>query len=124
MPEFAELLLEILHAAADVGGILGLAFLVNDRRQVPRDAHGIHRVEKEEAITAEQVLNIMLRCSDEDVDPSVIEQLVECLGIERDLFADLGVGNGHECVSFCYELAHEACVSDKPADDDPPMDPL
>ena len=58
-PEFSEIALVGLHAAADIGSLLGLALAIDQRRQVAADADRIHRVEEEEAVSAEQILDVV-----------------------------------------------------------------
>ena len=89
-PEAAVLALEALHGAADVGRALGLALLVDHGRQIARDAHRLHGIEEVEAIAAEQILDVVLRGRDDDVEAGLIHQSVEALAVERRRFG----GNG------------------------------
>ena len=94
-PELAELLLVGLHAVADIGGALGLALLVDDGRQIAADADGIHGLEEEEFVVAEQVLHVVLGGGDEHVDAGLVQEPVELLGIEWNRFANI-------CLCHCH----------------------
>ena len=94
-PQAAQLLLEGLHGAADVGGALRLALAVDQRRQVAGGADRIHGLEEEEPVAAQQILDVVLGRSDQHVDAGVVEQRVEAAGIEGKGLADRRLGNGH-----------------------------
>ena len=82
-PERLHLVLEILHAMAEEAGLLRRALGIDENRQVAAQSHGVHGFEEERAMAAEQVLDIMLRGRDQDVDPGLVHQPVEPRGIER-----------------------------------------
>jgi hypothetical protein len=69
--------------------VLGLAFAIDEHRQVAADADGLHRVEEKEAIAAEEVLRVVLRRRQEHVYAGVVEQLVELCCVEWQRSANL-----------------------------------
>ena len=83
-PEPVERLLVGFEAIADIGGILRLAALVEQNGQIPAQPHGVHVVEEEEAIAAEQVLHIVLRRDEHRVDVGFAEKPIEQSGVERN----------------------------------------
>ena len=95
-PEPAQFLLVGLHGAADVGRVLGLALAVDQRRQIAAGADRIHGVEEEEAVAAQQILDVVLGGGDQHVDAGVVHQPVEPAGIEGQGFASgHSLGNSH-----------------------------
>src|SRR6516165_3586523 len=81
-PEPVELLLEDLKPVADIDGILGLAFGVDEDGQVAAYADGVHIVEEEEPVPAEKILDIVLRRDEQDVDAPLIEKPVQAGRVE------------------------------------------
>jgi hypothetical protein len=67
----------------EIGSLLGLALRIDHDRQIARQPHRIHVVEEERAVTAEQVLHIVLGGHEQHVDAGFIHQAVETCGIER-----------------------------------------
>ena len=68
---------------------------------VTRDAERVHRVEKEEARAAKQVLQVVLRGGDDDVDACLIHQRIEPLGIKRNGSAKRAATIGHVGLPRC-----------------------
>ena len=83
-PELAELVLERLEPIADVGGLFRPAAPIDQHRQITAHADGVHVIEEEEAVAAEQILHVVLRRDEKRVDAGVLQKLVEPGGIERD----------------------------------------
>src|SRR5215470_4078742 len=84
-PERLVLLLEALHAVTEERRLGRRAFRIDQDRQVAAQAHRIHGLEEEGAMTAEQVLHVVLRGHDQEVDAGLLHQAVEPIRIERDL---------------------------------------
>jgi hypothetical protein len=59
-----------------------LTLAVDEYRQVAANADCIHVVEKEEAIAAQQILNIVLRGDEQDVDPGIVHQPIKQAMVE------------------------------------------
>ena len=59
-PELAELLLVALHAMADIGGLVRAAFDIDENRQIAADADRVEMIEEEEAVAAEEILDVVL----------------------------------------------------------------
>ena len=89
-PERLHLVLVVLHAVAEEARFVRFAFCVNEYRQVAREAHRIHRFEKERAMAAEQVLHIVLRRHEQHVHAGVVHQPVQPFGVERRCVLSLG----------------------------------
>ena len=73
-----------LEPVGDVGGLFRLASPINQDRQVTADANRIHVVEEKEPIAAEQILNVVFRRDDQEVDSGVVEESVEPGGVEGE----------------------------------------
>ena len=76
-PERLELRLISLHAVAEIGGFVGSALRINKSGQITADADGIHVVEKERAMAAEQILDVVFRRRDQHVEAGFVHQPVE-----------------------------------------------
>ena len=84
-PEPAQLALEVLHRVADIGGILGLAADVDEDRQVAAEADRVEMREEEEAVgAADEILDVVLRGGEEDVDACLVEQRVQMAAVEGE----------------------------------------
>ena len=70
---------------ADIGGALGCAPEIDEERQIAAQARGVLAVEEEEAIAAEQILDVVLRRGDHHVDADLVEKIVQASGIEGEL---------------------------------------
>src|SRR5262245_62635432 len=70
MPEITRLL----------PGALG----IDEHRQIAAQSHRIHGLEEKGAMPAEQVLHIVLRGRDQDVDPGLVHQTIQAIRIEWD----------------------------------------
>ena len=68
---------------AEEAGLLRLALGIDEDRQIAAQPHRVHGFEEERAMAAEQVLNIVLRGRDQDVDAGFVHQPVEQRGVER-----------------------------------------
>src|SRR4051794_9913635 len=92
----SQLALETLHAITDIKRVFGPAPLINDDRKIAADADRIHRVEKEEAVATQQVLDVMPRGGDEDIEVRLPHQPVELRHIERRLRCGFAVRMVHD----------------------------
>ena len=81
-PERLDLGLIRLHAVAEIRGLVRRAFRIDESRQIAADPDRVHVIEKERAVAAEEILDIMLRCRDEYVEPGFFHEPVEQSGIE------------------------------------------
>ena len=68
----------------EIGRLLRRAFRIDQRRQVAAQPHRIHRFEKEGAVTAEQVLHVVLRGREQHIDIGLVHEAVEPIHVERD----------------------------------------
>src|ERR1700731_1824189 len=89
-PERFYLVLKTLHAMAEEAGLLRRAFAVDEHRQVAAQTHRVHGFEEEGAVAAEQVLHVMLRRRDQNIDARLVHEPVEERGIERGGVLALG----------------------------------
>ena len=64
---------------------------IDQHRQITADADRIHVVEEVRAMPAQQILNVVLRRGDDDVDAGLVHQPVEALVVERNLQAAGGL---------------------------------
>ena len=69
---------------AEIGRLVGRALHVDEHRQIAGQPHRVHVVEEERAVAAEQVLHIVLRGRDQDVEAGLIHDPVEPGRIERN----------------------------------------
>src|ERR1700759_2408646 len=76
-PEFAELLLIRFHPLPDIGRLIGAAFDVDEKRQIAADADRVEMIEEKEPVTAEEILNVVLRGDYRRVHSSLVEETVE-----------------------------------------------
>ena len=70
------------HAMAEIAGLLRRALRIDEHRQVPGDPDRIHGVEEEGAMSAEQVLDIVLGGRQQHIDAGVVHQLIEPRRVE------------------------------------------
>ena len=75
---------------AEEARFVRFAFGINEYRQIARQAHRVHRFEKERAMAAEQVLHVVFRCHEQHVHAGVVHQPVQPLGVERRCVLSLG----------------------------------
>jgi hypothetical protein len=68
----------------DIDGALRRALEIDEEREVAAEAARVLRVEEEEAVATEQVLDVVLRRGDQDIDADFVEQRVEAVGIEGE----------------------------------------
>src|SRR5204863_6978444 len=66
-PELAEVALVGLHRMADIGGAVAFAAHIDKHRKVAAHADRVEMVEEEEAVAAEEVLDIVLGGEDDRV---------------------------------------------------------
>ena len=83
-PEAAEVALVGLHRMAEIAGELRVTLRVDEEGQIAADADRVEMIEEEEPVAAEQVLDVVLRRDDEEVDARLVHQLVEKVGVERN----------------------------------------
>src|SRR5918993_1171059 len=76
-PERTERMLETLGPMADIGGLFGRASRVGQNRQVAARPHGFHVIEEKRAMTAEQILHVVLRRRDSDVNTGLSHQMIQ-----------------------------------------------
>ena len=89
-------------AMAEERRLLRRALGVDQQRQIAADAHGVHVVEEDGAVAAQQVLDVVLGVGDQDIDAGIVHEPVEALGVEGDGWlgdveherCSLGVGCG------------------------------
>ena len=82
-PEWRVLVLEPLHAMAEEAGLLRRAFEVDENRQVAGQSHRVHGFEEEGAVTAHEVLDIVLGGRQQHVDAGLVHPMVKPAGIKR-----------------------------------------
>ena len=73
-----------LEPMADEGRLVRCALGVNHDRQVTADAERIHVVEKNRALCARKVLNVVLGGGKQDVDAGLFHEPVEFCDVERN----------------------------------------
>src|SRR4029079_12203343 len=73
-PELVELLLVALERIAEIRRLVGPAFRIDENGEVAANPDRVHVVEEKEAITAEQILDVVLRRYDQGVDAGFIHQ--------------------------------------------------
>src|SRR5262249_24683825 len=83
-PERIVFLLKALHAMPEITRLLPGALGIDEHRQIAAQSHRIHGLEEKGAMPAEQILHIVFRGRDQDVDPGLVHQTVEPIRIERD----------------------------------------
>src|SRR5215469_18435162 len=59
-PESSQLVFERLKPVSEIAGGLRLAALIDEYRQIPANPNGIHVVEEEEPVAAQQILDVVL----------------------------------------------------------------
>src|SRR5262249_28689930 len=76
---------------------------IDEYRQIPAQAHPAHRLEEEGAMSAEQVLHIVLRARDQNVDAGLVHQPIETIGVEGDFWGHTGLLDDieHDRNSWC-----------------------
>ena len=82
-PELAEGLFVALHRIAEIGGLPRLAAHIDQDGEVAGEADRVEMVEEEEAVAAEEILDVVLGSDDEDVDPGGVKKLIQPVGVER-----------------------------------------
>ncbi len=60
-PELAEVLLIGLHSVPDIGRLIWTPFDVDEERQIAAYADRVEMIEEEEAIPAQEILDVVLR---------------------------------------------------------------
>jgi hypothetical protein len=80
------LLLVAFERVSDISRVVGATLLIDHNRQIAAHPDSIHVVEEEEAITAKQMLHIVLGGRNEDIDALVFEQGVESRRVEGASF--------------------------------------
>ena len=83
-PERGDLLLVGLQAVAEECRFLRRTLGVDQQRQVAADAHGVHVVEEDGAMAAQQILDVVLGVGDQDIDAGLVHEPVELFGVEGD----------------------------------------
>src|SRR5262249_48913614 len=83
-PHRLNFALEFLQAVADVGGLLRRALWIDENWQIARHAGRVHVIEKIRAMAAKQILHIVLRRRDDDVNAGFFHQPVEAVMVERN----------------------------------------
>src|SRR5215475_8911297 len=83
-PERIVFLLKAFHAMPEITRLLPGALGIDEHRQIAAQSHRIHGLEEKGAMAAEQVLHIVLRGRDQDVDPGLVHQTIQAIRIERD----------------------------------------
>ena len=73
-----------LEPVAEEGRLLRRSLGIDQQRQIAADPHGVHVVEEDRAMAAQQILDVVLRVGDQDIDAGLIHQPVELLGVEGD----------------------------------------
>src|SRR5579871_4595147 len=85
---------------AEICGTRRVALGIDEERQVAADADRVEMIEEEEAIAAEEVLDVVLGGDEEHVDAGLVHELVERRCIERQGGCrGLAVG-GHRLVEW------------------------
>src|SRR5262245_58995762 len=87
-----------LEAMAEEGRLLRRPLGVDQQRQVATDPHGVHVVEEDRAVAAEQVLDVVLGVGDQHIDAGIVHEPVEALGVEGD--------------GWLGDVEHEGCSLD------------
>src|SRR5688572_22304454 len=82
-PKPAELLLEDFQAVCKVSTTCQAALQIYKDGEIAAHSEGVHVVEEDEAVAAEQVLNVVLRRHDEEVQLRVFQKAIEARRIER-----------------------------------------
>src|SRR5262249_6423336 len=88
-PEWMNRLLEALHAMAEISRLLSVALGIDQDRQIPAQSHRIHGLEEKGAMAAEQILHVVFRGREEDVDPGLVHQTIQPIGVERNCACSL-----------------------------------
>src|SRR5258708_2615277 len=83
-PERIVFLLKALHAMAEISRLLARALGIDEDRQIAAQSHRIHGLEEKGAMAAQQVLHVVLRGREQNVDPGLVHQPIEAMRIERD----------------------------------------
>ena len=81
-PERLVLSLKAFRAVAEIGRLVGRALHVDEHRQIAGQTHRVHVVEEERAVAAEQILHIVLRGREQDIEAGLVHQPVEPVRIE------------------------------------------
>src|SRR5215475_11630777 len=68
----------------EITGLLPGALGIDEHRQIAAQSHRIHGLEEKGAMPAEQILHIVFRGRDQDVDPGLVHQTIQAIRIERD----------------------------------------
>ena len=75
-------MLKALGPMADIGGLLGRAFGIGQHRQIAARPQGVHVIEEKCAVTAKQVLYVVLRRRERDINSGLIHQKIEQMAVE------------------------------------------
>src|SRR5262245_34079103 len=67
---------------AEICRLLARALGIDEDRQIAAQSHRIHGLEEKGAMAAEQVLHVVLRGREQDVDPGLIHQPIQAICIE------------------------------------------
>ena len=106
-PEGMVRLLKAFHAMAEIGRLLPPALGIDQDRQVAAQSHCIHGLEEKGAMAPEQILHVVLRGREQDIDPGFIHQAVEPIRIEGDRGCNLLHDIEHDRSSFHRTSATE-----------------
>src|SRR5262249_5188369 len=81
-PQRIGFLLKAFHAMAEKTRLLARAPGIDEGRQIGAQPHPTHGREEKGEMAAEQVLHVVLRGCEQDVDPSLVHQTIQAIRIE------------------------------------------
>src|SRR5262245_8339105 len=81
-PERIVFLLKAFYAMPEISRLLPPALGIDEDRQIAAQSHRIHGLKEKGAMPAEQILHIVLRGREQDVDPGLVHQTIQAIRIE------------------------------------------
>src|ERR1700734_3983002 len=81
-PELAKRLLIGFHSVPDIGRLVRTAFDIDQERQIAADANRVEMIEEEEAVAAQEILDVVLRANPHRVHAGLVEKIVKARAVE------------------------------------------
>src|ERR1700722_1548981 len=81
-PELPMVFLVRLHSVSDIGRLVRTAFDIDQERQIAADANRVEMIEEEEAVAAQEILDVVLRANHHGVHAGLVEKIVKARAVE------------------------------------------
>ena len=84
-PEATILGLRVLHYIPNIDGSFRDTFRIDKDRQVTADAESVEVVEEEKSVASQQILDVVLRRDQHDINAGIVQQRVEVMMVEWEI---------------------------------------